>query len=116
MLQVFLFVFSHLAWFRDHINLGVYLFYLIRLCLSHQITNQYGDYQMYVINISKTYGRDNCNLAHYFRIETDALSIGYTYHGSNLKDLVEEMKVNYPEPQYKVTVSKVSTTKEEIEL
>mgnify|MGYP003628512271 FL=1 len=71
---------------------------------------------MYVINISKTYGRDNCNLAHYFRIETDALSIGYTYHGSNLKDLVEEMKVNYPEPQYKVTVSKVSTTREEIDL
>ena len=54
MLQVFLFVFSHLAWFRDHINLRVYLFYLVRLCLLHRITNQYGDYQMSLLNTDTT--------------------------------------------------------------
>ena len=76
---------------------------------------------MYTINISKATGRNwndtDYSYAFYFRINTDMITAkGSTLHGSTLTDLLTEMRMVYPSPQYKVDVYKTVTHQESVEL
>ena len=68
----------------------------------------------YRINIAKGYGKNwnNTGLqyAHYFAIETDMIDHkGTTSHGSNLGDLIFELRDMYPSPAFDITVTKSHT-------
>jgi|TARA_R110000803_G_scaffold154956_1_gene219729 hypothetical protein len=71
----------------------------------------------YRINIAKGYGKNwnntGLNYAHYFAIETDMIDTkGTTSHGSDLGDLVREMRKQYPEPAYNISITKTHTHSE----
>jgi len=80
-----------------------------------------GHDKMYVINVAKRYRRSWDNkedlYSFYFRVETGMIDVsGTTPHGSTLLDLVEEMRDNYPSPRYNVSVSKVISYKEDVNI
>tara|TARA_R110001583_G_scaffold194533_1_gene365632 strand:+ start:197 stop:436 length:240 start_codon:yes stop_codon:yes gene_type:complete len=71
----------------------------------------------YRINIAKGYGKNWNNTGpkylHYFAIETDMIDAkGTTGHGSDLGDLVREMRKQYPEPAYNISITKTHTHSE----
>lgn len=70
----------------------------------------------FTINVAKRYlksrwtvGEEEYGYTHYFRIETDMIK-------DELKGLTSELSLAYPDPDYKITVYRNTSTSKEVEI